>query len=465
MLSASLTINAVEYIAYTRIGTINPHASLRDRAGTLSGLELVIPYTGATPAVAIPRAGQEVILTVDGTREFAGVVQRVSESVYGSTSYTYSVDCADYVRWFDRHLVQGVKYPPGDAEGLTDTAGAIIRAMISDYANQGAITWDVSLVEDGPEIPQQTFDFDPPSSAIDRIAKIINYRWEINVQRQIVFTPVSGAASVAPIATVDWETQTQISDMQLSEVADQIANVAYIKDTKSVAIDDNGDPLSFTEEVGEADGYQSFWPLGYEPANYDGTTVTVTPTVGAPVTYTVANGGLLKENIDGKPGDGSTVNKAFLCLPNWGVRLPAVPAAGSRIKVEYPYLDISPKVTSVRDAASITEVRTREGATNSDGIYEEVYGASDLINVSQDAIRARAQLYLSQRGHKFTGTMTVFGTGWKPGQYFRFTSTKRFGGLFSAGQTFYTVDVSKRFATPDEWVNQITISTDVYGEL
>ena len=61
--------------------------------------------------------------------------------------------------------------------------------------------------------------------------------------------------------------------------------------------------------------------------------------------------------------------------------------------------------------------------------------------------------------------MNVFGVGWKPGQYFRFTSTKRFGGLFSGGQTFYTVDVSKRFATPDEWVNQITISTDVYGEL
>lgn len=465
MLSASLTINAVEYISYTRIGTISPRASLRNRAGTLTGLEIVIPYSGATPAVAVPRAGQEIILTVDGTREFAGVVQRVGEDVYGSTSYTYSVDCSDYVRWFDRHLVQGVKYPSGDAEGLTENAGVIIRALISDYANQGAITWNTSLVEDGPDIPQQIFDFETPSSCIDRIAKIIDYRWEIDVQRQIVFTAVSGSASVAPVAAVDWETQTAISDLTIAEVADQIVNVAFIKDSKSVSVDDNGDPLTFLEELGVADGFQTFWPLGFEPATYDGVTVTVTPTSGPAVTYTTTNGGLLRENIDGKPGDGSTVNKAFLCLPNWGVRLPAVPAAGSRLKIQYPYLDISPRVTSVRNAASITEVRTREGATNSDGIYEDVYQGSDLVNMSQDAIKARAQLYLGQRGHKFTGSFRIFGTGWKPGQFFRFTSTKRFGGLFLTGITFYTTDVAKRFATPDSWVNDVTFSTDVYGEL
>ena len=465
MIIAMLTINGTDYIQYARIETINPHASLRNRVGTLSGLDLIIPYTGNTPAVTVPRAGQEVILTIDGTREFAGVVQRVAETHAGTSSFSYSLDCADYTRWFDRHLVQGVKYPSAEGEGLTDYAGSIIRSLIADYANQGAITWNTTGVEDGPLIAQQTFDFETPSACIDRIAKIINYRWEIDVDRNVIFTPVTGAASVAPIADVVWETQTALSDLIIAEVADQIVNVAYLKDTKSTATDNTGAPITYHQDLGVADGYQSFFTLGYEPASYAGTTVTITPTVGPPVSYTTANGGLLRENIDGKPGDVVTEDKIYLCLPNWGVRTALVPSSGARVTADYPFLDIAAKVTPVRDAASITEVRTREGATNSDGVYEEVYSGSDMIGVSIDAIKARAQLYLGQRGHKFTGTCRVYAKGWKPGQYFRFTSAKRFGGLFASPVTFYVTDVSRRFATPDTWLTELTIATDVYGEI
>lgn len=464
-LSVTLTIGGTDVTAYVRIGSIVVHASLRDRSGTMSGLELVIPYSGSTPAVAVPRAGQEVILTVAGTREFGGVVQRVAETVAGSTSYAYVVDCTDYTRWFDRHLVQGVKYPAGEEEGVTGTAGSIITSLVSTYANQGALTWDVSLVEAGPVIPQQVFDFETPSACIDRVARIAGYRWDLDYDRKVVFTAISGTSAAAPVATVDWETQTGLSDLELSEVADQVVNVAYIRDTRSVVTDEDGDPIDLTQELGTANGYQTFWALGYEPANYASATVTVTPTSGPATSYTEANGGLLREGQDGTPGDGETVNKAYWCLPNWGVRLASAPPSGARVAATYQYLDIRPKATSVREGSSITEVRAREGSSVSDGVYEEVYDGSDLIDQSQDAIRARALLYLQQRAHKWSGSFRVFGTGWKPGQHFRFTSSRRFGGVFASGITLYTIDVQKRFATADEWVNEVAISSDVYGEL
>ena len=463
-LSVTLTIGGIAYQAYTRIESIAVRSSLRDRAGTLS-FEVVVPFSGATPAVAVPRAGREVVLTVDGTKEFAGVTQRVSESPGGTSSYVYAVDCSDYTRWFDRYLVQGKKIPESDDEATTDLAGNIVKAIITGTCNQGAITWGQSLIADGTTIPQQVYDFEAPSSAIDRIAKIVGFKWYVDYDKNVVFQPLTGAASAAPVASLTWETQTTIGDLILEEVGDQITNVVYIKDAKSVATDDNGAPVSFAQPVATADGYASFFPLGYEPATYDGTTVTVTPLIGPPTVYTTTNGGLLRENIDGKPGDGQARNKALLCLPNWGVRFETVPPAGATVAVTYPYLDIVPKVNRVVDGDSITEVLTREGSSVSTGIYEDVFSASELVNVSQDAIKARAQLYLATRGHKWVGTARVFGSGWRDGQVFRLTSDRRFGGAFASGIDMYVTDVGKRFATPDQWQVDLTLSTDIYGEL
>ena len=250
-----------------------------------------------------------------------------------------------------------------------------------------------------------------------------------------------------------------------SDLGDQISNVAYIKDAKAVQTDDNGNTLTYTQNLGTADGYESFFPLGYEPANLSGSTVTVTPTSGSPTTYTVANGGLLQENVDGKPGDGATADKALLCLPNWGVRFQQPPPAGARVTAQYPYLDIGPAVWQVIDGYSVVEVRTREGASLTNGVYEDVYSAPDLSGVGADSIRARALLYLYQRRHKWTGSMGAYGTGWHAGQRLTLTSSKRFAGEFSAGLTMWVTGVSKRFATIDSLLNEIEISTDVLGEL
>ena len=466
MLSVTLTIGGVDVTSHTRIESIRPSESLRDRANTLSGLELVIPYSGNTPEITVPRAGQEVILTVDGTREFGGVVQRVSESPGGSTSYVYTIDCSDYTRWLDRYLVQGVAYPAGESSE-TGTAGSIVRSIISDWANKGRISWDTSLVQDGETIPQQTFDFDVPSACIDRVAKTVGWRWYVDYNRRIVFGPPLSSGFTAPVPTINWETDTTVGDLVLEESGDQIVNVAYIKDAKTVATNPDGTAKPYERDLGETDGYQGFWGLGYEPSSLATTTILFTPATGSPTTYTVANGNLLEENIAGTPGDGQTRAVALLCLTNWGVRFEQPPAAGGRLRATYEYLDPGPAVWVVREGTSITEVSTREGGTNSDGVYEEVYSATDMDGASSDSVKQRAFLYLTTRSHKWSGNCKVFGTGWRAGQYLTITSSRRFGGQFANGLTFYVVDVRKRFQTPDAdgYLNELVISSDVYGEL
>jgi hypothetical protein len=472
LLSVSLTINAVEYAPYVRLGSLSVTESLRDRAGTLTGLQILLPYTGGSPAVAVPRAGREVVLTIDGSIEFGGIVQRVRETPAGTSSYLYEVDCADYVRLFDRFLVQGVTLPAGDA-GTYGLAGDMVRQIVTTWANksgdtgQAPVQWSTTYVEDGPSIPQIVFDFETPSQAIDRIAKVCSYIWYVDSQKRVIFRePTSPSASAtAPVATVTWETDTTVFDLMVEETGDQIVNLAYIKDAKTVQTDESGNVMPYPQNLGTANGYETFFKLGYEPAGYDGTTVTVTPTSGPATTYTVANGGLLRENLDGHPGDDKTEDKALLCLPNWGVRFQQPPADGSRVTAEYPYLDIGPAVWQVPDGESIAEVRTRESASLTNGIYEEVFSASDLANVSADAIRARAELYLRQRRHRWTGSAGVYGTGWHAGQRFTLTSSARFGGAFASGRTMWVTAVTKRFPTPSHWQNDIEISSDVLGEL
>ena len=463
-LNISLTFNGVQYSSYVRLASIKIKESLRDRAGSLTGLQIVIPYSGSTPAVAIPRAGHEAVLTVNGSTEFGGIVQRVRETPAGSSSFLYEVDCADYVRWFDRYLVQGVTYPTNTTTG---TAGSIVKSIITDYCNDGLISWGQSLVEAGNVIQAQTFDFEPPSQCIDRIAKQIGYIWYVDYNKNVVFRSSLSTGGVAPVATFNYESGTSLFDIVVEETGDQIVNTAYIKDAKAVATNqETGVELDYSDGLGTGDGYRSFFSLGYEPSSVAQTTVTVTlPSGGGTTTYTTGNGNLKTENIDGQPGDGQTSNVALVCLPNWGVRFQQPPPAGATVNATYKYLDIGPAVWKVVDATSVNEVKTRESASLSDGIYEEVFSASDLVAVGKQTIEDRAQLYLAARRHKWQMTAGVYGTGWAAGQSLVITSSKRFGGQFSSGLTFWVTDIEKSFPTPDVYLNQLTLSSDIFGEL
>ena len=209
-LTWSLTIAGVEYLpTYADPRTIRPVDSIRDRSDTMSGLMIRIPYSGDTPAVAVPRCGQEIILT-RGTggsevREFGGVVQRVRERAINPTLMEYEIQASDYVRWFDRWaLTLDLGINRADLQVL-----AIVDAVNAREANAGGSTvWTTNGVmptlPDGSPTPvsaPQKIDLQSASSAIDAIAKQIGYRWDVDYYGDVKFT--SADEDVAPIAAID----------------------------------------------------------------------------------------------------------------------------------------------------------------------------------------------------------------------------------------------------------------------
>jgi hypothetical protein len=181
---------------------------------------------------------------------------------------------------------------------------------------------------------------------------------------------------------------------------------------------------------------------------------------------------------EGNPGDGSTTDTVYVCLPNWGIRFnpsaPSFPVADSKIEAVYQPLTASDAVYTRQDYASIEDIKAREsyGAFTSTGIYEEVIDAGDLMNVSTDAVNARGDLIMLQRNRKYGAVCRFIGTtGWRSGQYLTILSTKRMGGAFytqtdgTLGRKMWVMEVTKSILNAETMAYDVRLSSDVYGEV
>lgn len=487
-LTWSLTIAGVEYLpTYADPRTIRPVDSIRDRSDTMSGLIIRIPYSGDSPAVAVPRCGQEIILT-RGTggsqvREFGGVVQRVRERAINPSLMEYEIQASDYVRWFDRWaLTLDLEANRADLQVLQ-----IVAAVNARESNAGGTTtWTTAGVSatlpDGSPTPvasSQKVDLQSASSAIDAIAKQVGYRWDVDYYGDVTFT--SADEDVAPIAAIDCEADVSastIGDVEIEDAGDQVVNVVYIKGAKSKVTKEDGtfashDQSYTTGGVGDVPP-TTFFALPYEIPDLDSIFVSVTPPGGSTTIYRrnpgVGEKPLLYEGQDGVPGDNKTDDCFYVCLPNWGLRInpddgtgnPILPPGTEVIATMEP-LTGGDTVYVRMDYPSIAEVKAREGTT---GMYEEVIDAGDIVSTTVDAINARGDLALYQRRRKWLVKCRAMNvTGFRSGQYLTMTSSRRFGGAFASGVKMYVMQVEKRLINADVMAVDLQLCSDIYGEV
>lgn len=482
-LNWSLTINGIEYLpTYADPRSIRPTDSIRDRSDSMSGIIIRIPYTGNTPAVAVPRSGQEIILTrgVGGTpvREFGGVVQRVRERQITPALFEYEVQASDYVRWFDRYMLTlDLKAKRADlmVQEVIDAVNAreLGAGGTHVWTNNGL---DATLPDGSPTptCPDQKVDLQPASSAIDAIAKLVGYRWDVDYYGDVTFT--SADNDFAPVATIDCENDVSantIGDVEIEDAGDQVVNVVYIKGAKSKVTKEDGSFATHSQPFVAGDG-QTFFPLPYELPDLDSLQVSVE--VGGTTTMYKKNPGpgekpLLYETHDGVPGDGQTTDCFYVCLPNWGIRSnptdgsgnPIIPP-GANVTATMEPLTGGDTVYKREDYESIAEVAARESTT---GIYEEVIDAGDIVSTTVDAINARGDLALYQRRRKVLVNCKAYNfTGWRSGQKLTLKSSKRFGGLFAgAGMTMYIMEVQKSIINADVMAVSLRLASDIYGEV
>lgn len=137
-----------------------------------------------------PVVGRSVTVVDNGTTIFGGVITKVEGKVSGYPRAVYTIECLDYTRILDQHLV---------AETYQDmTVEDIISNILTNWAPAGFTMTQV----DAPLLVNFIqFNYEPVSSCLKQLADIAGYDWYIDYAKDLYFK--SPSATSAPIDITD----------------------------------------------------------------------------------------------------------------------------------------------------------------------------------------------------------------------------------------------------------------------
>lgn len=423
-----ITIAGVDYTQYIDIEAIEVNNSVVMTSDTMT---FTVILRGELPR---PRDGNEVIWLNDkGDREFGGVVTTVEEKDIG-IDLEYAVTAQSYERWLDRHLA--VNYYN------SMYADTMVKQIVSSFC-PGFTT---NNVQPGFLIPPMYINYIKPSEAIKKIADLLEFGWYVDYYKDIHFYPVESFVSPLPNNTLNADTDTQnYGDLELKEDGSQKKTRIYMKGFK--ARQSTPVTLKFT-----TDGQTTQWNLGYKPSRVTG---DLTVTVGG-VSKTVK-----RDMADGSPGQNLTDQTvAYINYSQNLLRLNYAPASGVIISVTMYYL--SDSIFMREDPAAQQAAAATDG--NGDGRYEYASTEPSSSQATIDAVNARGNMLLYKYAYpQLTGTFNSFLQGWRAGQFFLLTSSRRMGGL---NEQMYVQSVKKTIVKADSGglmlQYQVTISSTPY---
>ena len=168
MASYTLTINGTDRTICIGNRSITISDETGSGASTMS-FSMIIRDEGD-----IPEGDQEIIVTQDGTRIFAGRILRTKPIKKGSL-VVWDIECVDYTRDLDRNLV---------VEGYQDmTDKEIIIDIIDNYCGGTDIVYD--SVTEGVSISTIVFSYMPPSECFSVICKLTGRQWYIDYDKDV----------------------------------------------------------------------------------------------------------------------------------------------------------------------------------------------------------------------------------------------------------------------------------------
>ncbi len=367
-------------------------------------------------AIARPMAGNEVVfLGASGSREFGGILQQVEETELEPTIMRYHCTCSDYTPWFDRHLVRGTFQ--------TQDADQLVRTIVSQYVNASGNTrtFTTQNVQRCFPVPIMQFVYQPPSQVMAQLTQMTGWGWFIDSYRDVHFYDAQSSVSPLPGNLLDADDlfgdptapasqYPNWVDLTIAEDTSQLKNRCYITGIYVAS------QTQFTEtRIG--DGATEVFTLGYQPPD-DISKITVA--VGG-TQYQV---GLdLINNTPGQPGSAQT---AYVNFTQQTVRFSTPPASGAQVVIQYYPMLQTAVMEENADAQAF--MKARDGT---DGIYEYNRMDPSLSAELPDLAQERANMTLTKYAYPYkTLSFRSFLQGWYPGQCFRFSSQRRFGGEF-----------------------------------
>jgi len=365
-----------------------------------------------------PNIGREVVITRDGTKVFAGLITRVTQSLNTTGVLIYDLDLEDYTRSLDRRLV------PDTYSEMT--VSEIIESMIANYtsASDGITTTNVDC---DTTIDYIAFNYLPISKCLTQLADTVNYDWYIDYDKDIHF--FAKDSNPAPVELEDDTATYLINTLKIRRDNSQLRNVIYVRGGEYLG-------STFTTEV-EANGIDSIYPLGYK---YDGLSVTLT---GQSLNVGV-------DNLDDEDDYDVLWNFQEKIIKFRDSRIPTV---GSTMRIGgKPYLPVRIKE---RNSNSIDAMVSAEGGT---GEYEYLI-IDNTIETKQEA-RDRATAELN--AYKLTlneGSFMSYTDGFKAGQEIRINSEAH-----GIDENFIINQVTTKMRSYNTFVYNVSVvTTKTYG--
>lgn len=425
----------IDYAPYVDISTVTTTNNVLMNQDTMS---FQVTLNEELPT---PRVGMEVIWRLwdydsntEINREYGGVITSVSEESFG-TSLVYNIGCNSYLRWFDRKLITGYyqQQPP------EVTIEQIISKYCAGFTTNNVKASNLYLVP-------QYFNYQRPSQAVKLLADQVQRGWYIDYYRDLHFFRYEDFSSPLPGNILDVENDvTNYGNLVLSEDGEQIYNRFTIRGYKERSATTY--TLNFV-----ADGTSHQWSLGYRVSSAKGDVVVKVTRPDDSVWYPAVK----RDVLDGIPGQGGDPSVVYVHYTQHLIRFANAPEAGTQIEVTFYYL-VDKKQTDQFDT-SVEYMKAIEGDPAGDGVYHYATFDKSLTNSTMASVRQKIEILSLKYGTPtVVGSFTSYTHGWRAGQSFRITSTRRMGGItpqqppagtVGLGGLWYVHKVSKKWIQP-----------------
>ena len=384
---------------------------LDDKPSTCS---FIIKKYGTTKTYK-PSLASEVNVEFAGSKIFAGVIIRITDTVVSGKMQKYQVECVDYTRYLSRRLIPDTF--------ANQTVDAIIASLITDYFDDDSITGNnvdcTNLIDD------IRFDYARGDECLRRLAEITNYHWYIDYDKDIHF--FANGDEVAPFNISDNSQNYFYNSLKIIEDDSQIKNVIYVRGSDYL-----GD--EFTDVI-VADGETiTFWTA------YQLDSIQIWVDAGAG--YVVKTVG-----VDGVDAAGD-----YDCLYNFNDKAIKFPDATKPVAtntVKYTGKPLLPVITKMNDPVSQTAY----------GKYE--YKILDTRIKTKQSARERAEAELtSYKDSLIDATFRTVESGLRAGQEMTISLTARgISGTYIIKSVAFKTRTYNSFYYEVELIN--TVSLDV----
>jgi hypothetical protein len=226
-LALQLQIAGVDRTSRVLFPSLQATQNLTSQVDTLA-LQLRLPGGASSE---IPSANQEIQLLDGADKLFAGKIVSPPRALIANTSEVLvSVMAQDYQFDLTRRLAVEAYQ--------NQTAGAIIRDLISKYASAYGIT--AGTIEDGPVLEAYPINYEPLADAIERLAKLVGFDWYVDYGKALHFYSPTGSASVAPWdltedATSPYLASAPYDSFAFNEDITQLRNIVTVRGAETAS--------------------------------------------------------------------------------------------------------------------------------------------------------------------------------------------------------------------------------------